>query len=317
MTYSPVSHRLLLLLTVFSAACRSSTKIDDREHEPVALVGGVPIELKEFKRELARLRIDTNDTLISASTNEVQKRALVEHLIERKLVLREAEAKNVLVGIDEVEVELQRMKKGWPEGEFEEGLEKRDVTNSELKREIRNLILVRRFFRDHVFSRVAVTDDEIEQYLQAHPEEAVSPEQVRARHIVVQTEDEAKEILERIRGGLAFEEAAMQYSKSPDGRSGGELGFFKRGEMPKVFDEVCFKHREGLVDEVVASDYGFHLLKIVEKRPQTSRPLEQVRGEIEDLLLKQKKRDAQLMFVKKLRDEATIEIKENTLASIY
>ncbi|MEM6533178.1 MAG: peptidylprolyl isomerase [Myxococcota bacterium] len=307
----------VLALMFLVAACSEPSSVPDPEREPVALVGGAPIEAQEFKRELARLRIDTSDTLISAATNDVQKRALIEHMVDRKLVLREAEARNVLVGIDEVEAELHRMRLSWAEGKFDEGLEKRDVTAAELKREIRNLLTVRRFFRDHVFSRVAVTDEEVEAYLQAHPDFAVVPERVRARHIVVENEDKAKEVLAEVRRGLAFEEAAMQYSKSPDGQSGGDLGFFKRGEMPKVFDEVCFSHPPGVVNKVVASDYGFHLFKVIEKRPETARPLDSVREEIESLLLKKKQREAQSAYVKKLREATTIEIKESKLASIY
>ncbi len=288
------------------------------EEQVVAMVGGVPVSVEEFQRELARLRIDQNDTLISATTASMQKRTLIENLIERKLVLREAEAQNVLVGIDEVEAEFERMKRAWPGTEFEENLKERDVTPAELKREIRTLLTVRRFFRDHVFPRVAVTDEEVEDYLEAHPEIAVAPEQVRARHIVVQTEEKAKEVLKEIKHGLPFEEAAMQYSKSPEGKSGGELGFFERGEMPRIFDDVCFgAKREGVVDQVVASDYGFHLFKVVEKRPETARPLELVRQEIEALLLEKKQRDMQVSFVQKLREATPIEIKENRLASIY
>lgn len=248
------------LATLCACSAASEPKPED---QVVATVGGVPILVEEFQRELARLRIDEADTLISAATNEMQKRALIENLIERKLVLREAETKNVLVGIDEVEAEFERMRRAWPGSDFEDSLKKRDVTAAELKREIRTLITVRRFFRDHVFPRVAVTNEEVEDYLEAHPDLAVSPERVRARHIVVPTEEKAKEVLKEIKGGLAFEEAAMQYSKSPEGKSGGELGFFERGEMPKIFDDVCFGAREGVVNQVVASDYGFHLFKVV------------------------------------------------------
>lgn len=300
-----------------SIACTGGMEPSPDE-QVVATVGGVPISVEEFQRELARQRIDENDTLISATTADMQKRTLIENMIERKLVLREAEAQNVLVSIDEVEAEFERMKRAWPGTEFEESLKQRDVTPAELKREIRTLLTVRRFFRDHVFPRVAVTDEEVEDYLEAHPEVAVTPERVRARHIVVQTEEKAKEVLAEIKGGLPFEEAALQYSKSPEGKSGGELGFFERGDMPKIFDDVCFgAKKEGVVDQVVASDYGFHLFKVVEKRPETARPLDVVRQEIEALLLEKKQREMQASFVKKLRESTPIEIKEKQLASIY
>ena len=87
--------------------------------------------------------------------------------------------------------------------------------------------------------------------------------------------------------------------------------------MPKIFDDVCFGAREGVVNQVVESDYGFHLFKVVEKRPETARPLDLVREEIEELLLEQKQRELQSSFVDKLRESTPIEIKESQLASIY
>lgn len=298
-------------------ACTESGPDTDGNDSAVAWVGGVPILTREFERELSRLRVEGDETLISAATNNVQKRALIENLIDRKLVLRAAEAKNVIVGTDEVESEYERMKKAWPKDQFERGLQVQDLTPAELRSEIRSLLLVRRFFRDQVFSRVAVTAEEIVEFLEAHPERSVLPERVRARHIVVTTEEKAKEVLREIQKGLPFEEAAMQYSKSPEGSSGGELGFFRRGQMPKVFDEVCFGSPKGVVNKVVASDYGFHLFKVIEKRPETPRSASKVRDEVERELLEEKKRDAQLAFVRALRETTPIEIKEKQLATIY
>lgn len=308
---------LAVLALAGITACVTHTSETEVEDEILARVDGIPISVAEFESHLRRSRIDAEDTLISSSANDAQKRALITNLIERRLVLREAEAQNVIVGSDEVERQFDRMRDPWPEHEFEADLKRRDLTPVELRREIRELLTVRRFFRDHVFSRVAVTAEEIDAYLEKHPDSAVIPERVRARHIVVATAAKAEEVLREIREGLPFEEAAMKYSKSPEGRSGGELGFFKLGEMPKVFDEVCFQAPVGVVDRVVASDYGFHLFKVVAKRPPARRSRKRTRERIEEQLLEHKQREFHAVYVRNLFKKTKIEIREKRLASIY
>lgn len=305
-----------LLVLIGIAACVRKPVENTPKREILATIDGAPIYLDEFKRELGRLLVNGAEGLASATATDAQKKVLIENLIERRLLLREAEKKSVMVGLDEIDEELARMRRAWPEGEFDALLKNADLTVTELKREIRDLMTVRRYLRDHVFSRVAVTDEEIEDYLVAHPERAITAERVRARHIVVSTEDKAKEILTEMRRDLTFEEAAMQYSKSPEAKTGGDLGFFKRGEMPTVFDDVCFSLPVDKVSAIVPSDYGFHLFKVIERRPETARAVDEVREEIEADLLKQKQHETQLALTATLRQKAVINVKENRLATV-
>ena len=200
--------------------------------------------------------------------------------------MREAERQHVVVGMDEVEALVLRTQSGWlgpqgaadcPDCVFDKALKQKDLTPAELKRELRDMLMIRNYFRDHVFSRVAVTDKEIENHLEKHPEKRLIPEQVHALQIVVKTEEEAKLIAREIRGGMSFEDAAMKYSRSPEGKSGGDLGFFTRGVMPAVFDDVCFNQGIGQVSGAVASNYGFHLFKVLEKRAESEHPIPQLR----------------------------------------
>ncbi len=306
----------ILLLGFFLGACTvHHSGLDERPL--VARVGGVPIYADDFKHELARVRLDGQDGLPAAGTEEAQKRALLDNLIERQLVVQEAERKNVIVGSDEVETAFARSHAGWRDEDWRALLKDKDVTPTELKAELRELLLVRKYFREHVFSRVAVTDQEIETYLSAHPEMLLSPEQVRARQLVVKTEEEAQHILQEIKEGLPFEDAAMKYSLSPDGKTGGDLGFFARGYMPSVFDETCFNLTPGQVSGVVASDYGFHLFKVLEKKPEQARPLDQAREAAERILRRQRESEAEAAKVAELKKGAVIDIKEDQLARIH
>ncbi len=87
--------------------------------------------------------------------------------------------------------------------------------------------------------------------------------EVRASHILVKTEDEAKKLLEEIKGGKSFAEAAKEVSLCPSGHDGGDLGFFKKGVMVKPFEDAAFALKEiGQVSDPVQTQFGWHLIQL-------------------------------------------------------
>jgi parvulin-like peptidyl-prolyl isomerase len=275
----------------------------------LARVNGEPVYVDEFKRELRRIQIKTTDGLPSDDTLRIQARALLQDWVNRRLILQEAKARHLVVGIDEVEAAFQRVKNGWESPkEFEDSLKSSDLTFSEMKSELRDLLMIRLYFRDVVFSRIAVKDSEIEDYIRLNPGVLVSPERVKASQIVVKSEEDAKKVARELRKGMTFADAAMKYSLGPEGKSGGDLGVFARGEMPAVFDEVCFKLRPGSVSAVVGTDYGFHLFMVTEKFPETQRSLGEVRGEVERELRFEVEKSAQETALDALRERADLKL---------
>ena len=302
------------LVICLMVACQEK----QQEHRSVvATVDGAPLYLDALERELRRNRFDGEEgAQPSLESLRVQTRTLLDNLIDRRLLLREAERYHVVVGTDEVEAAYERTRAGWSDTDIDELLHAKDVTPAELKRELRELSLIRKYLHDHVFARIAVTDAEISDYIKNHPELQIQPDEVHALQIVVQTEEKAEAILREIQRGMPFGEAAVKYSLSPEAKNGGDRGFFVRGSMPDVFDNVCFDLREGEVSNVVGSDFGFHLFKIVEKRSEGLRPIEKVRDQVERLLRHQKESDAHNSKLVELRAKAKIAIDEKELARV-
>src|SRR5437764_5815806 len=108
-----------------------------------------------------------------------------------------------------------------------------------------------------------------------------TPEQVHCLQIVARTPDEAKRVLDQLRAGASFDKLARQISTSPDGRNGGDLGWFPKGTMPKVFDDTCFSLGTGKISGVVASPYGFHVFKSLGRRAGRTRGFNDVKAEAE------------------------------------
>jgi peptidyl-prolyl cis-trans isomerase C len=147
-----------------------------------------------------------------------------------------------------------------------------------------------------------------EQAVRARYEEEMArrpaEEEVRARHILVPTESEARAALAEIRGGADFQAVAQRRSTGPGAREGGDLGFFRRGDMVPEFAEAAFALAAGQVSEApVRSPFGWHVIKVEERRAAAPPPFEQVAGEIRQQLLQAEVQAA----VERARSAARIE----------
>ncbi len=147
---------------------------------------------------------------------------------------------------------------------------------------------------------VTVSQEEMEAYYDAHIEEYTEPEVVRARHILVSSEAQCTELLETISSGkMTFEACAKEYSTCPSGNNGGDLGEFARGDMVKEFEDAAFDAKIGFVFGPVRTQFGYHLIKVEEKRAEYKIPLVDVEHEVEK---KAKEEKAENLYVAKLNE---------------
>ena len=128
-------------------------------------------------------------------------------------------------------------------------------------------------------------------------------QEVHARHILVPTEDEAKAVLAEIKKGGDFAKLAKEKSKDPGAAEGGDLGYFSKEQMVPEFAEVAFKLEKGQISEPVKTQFGWHIIKVEDKRAKPLPPFEQVKPQIEAFVV----RKAQAELVTKLREGAKIE----------
>ena len=150
----------------------------------------------------------------------------------------------------------------------------------------------------------AVTDQAMRQVYDEAVKQMSTEEEVRARHILVTTEDEAKAILAEITKGADFEKLAKEKSKDPGAAAqGGDLGYFTKEQMVPEFAEMAFKMSKGTISDPVKSQFGWHIIKVEDKRSKTPPPFEQVKDQVETFVI----RKAQADYVTKLRGAAKIE----------
>ena len=278
------------------------------------MVNGEPISSADFQRELALARAEGGEG--NAPIDLLRKRVLDE-LVSRTLLLQQARARSVTVGPDQVERAFLRLRSEYPGTHFDDLLAQQRLSAADLKARLREQLTVEKLFNDEVFPQVQVADEEVQRYFAEHPSEFEQPERVRVQQIVVKTREEAIKVREEIRRKpQSFAEVARRASIGPEGKTGGDLGYFGRDSgMPEVFD-VCFRLGLNVISEVTPSPYGFHIFKVVERKPASKRTLDQVRGSISQKLLREKRARAQEEYLALLRVKAQIRIDEAAVAAV-
>jgi len=151
--------------------------------------------------------------------------------------------------------------------------------------------------------KLATTEDSMKKVYEEASKQITGEVEVRARHILVETEDEAKAVAEELKKGADFAELAKKKSKDPGASDGGDLGFFTKDQMVPEFSAIAFAIEPGKISDPVKSQFGWHVIKVEEKRNRQAPPFEQVKGQIETYVT----RKAQADFVGKLREAAKVE----------
>jgi peptidyl-prolyl cis-trans isomerase C len=281
----------------------------------VAVVNGEPIAGDALARELRDAQAGADGA--PAATGDVLRKRVLDDLVDRALLLQQARARSVAVGQDQVERAFLRLRAEYPGSHFEDLLAQQRLSQAELKARLKEQLTLERLFEQEVFPQVKVPDAEVERYYAAHGAEFQEPERVRVLQIVVASKEEAQQIRDRLRAHpQTFAEVARRSSIAPEGKGGGDLGFIGKGSgFPEVFD-VCFTLPPNAISDVTPSPYGFHIFKVVEKRPAQRRTLEQARPAILDKLGRDRRTAAQDEYVAALRKRAKITIDEKALAAV-
>jgi peptidyl-prolyl cis-trans isomerase C len=283
----------------------------------VATVNGESIPVVEFEHELA-LAYEVPEGATAPAPDQLLalKQTVLQGLLDRQLLLQDARAKGISVAPEAVLGAVLRLKAEYQDAGFQEALAEERLSEADFQRKTAARLTVEKLVDEVVYERVAVTEEELQGFLEAHATEFQEPEEVHAAQIVVKDVEDARKLREELRAGAKFATVARAHSLSADGRLGGDLGWFPRGVMPPEFDKVAFSLEPGQVSDVVTSDYGFHIFKLLERRPAHRKELAQVRREVERRLLRDKKAKAQAAYVHSLRDRAAIRINDAALSKV-
>lgn len=168
------------------------------------------------------------------------------------------------------------------------------------------------FLKQYAISKllnpINVDEKEITDYYENNKEQFKKPETAKASHILVDDEDAATEILSEIHSGLSFEEAAQKHSKCPSNAQGGDLGNFSRGQMVPEFEDAVFNMENGEISKPVKTQFGYHIIKLIDRKKEEISSLDEVRQNIAGLLLSQKQQGAYFQKINELKSNYEIKI---------
>lgn len=258
---------VIAIMLIFSlTACSNDEKV-------VAKVDGVKINQDEFY-----------DRLLMVSGNEV-----LETLIAEVLVDLESEKLDIEITQEQIDEELESLA-GYYGGEdgLRSAMENSNTSMDVLEGQITNNLKVQELVKPYI----DISDEDIEAYFESNKEVLNIPEQISARHILVDTEEEADEIHGKILAGEDFEDLANEFSKDSNGEDGGNLGLFGRGSMVAEFEQAAFSLEVGEVSQPVESSFGFHIIRVDEINEPRDATLEEFEDDIRDILSEQQMQTA-------------------------
>ncbi len=197
------------------------------------------------------------------------------------------------------------------QGAAEEGLAETEDFQKRMEY-IKDRELHNSYFRKHVVD--AVTDEEVKARYEKEIAALPKQEEVNARHILVKTEEEAKAVIADLDAGKDFAELAKAKSEDSNKDDGGDLGWFSKGRMVPEFEEAAFALEKGAYTKTpVQSQFGFHVIKLEDRRDVQPPALEQVEPQVRQLVM----RDKYLALIEKAKAEQTVEIMDETLRKGY
>src|SRR5467141_5094273 len=203
---------------------------------------------------------------------------------------------------------------------LEDAVKGQGLNFEDFKNNIRNTLLTQRVISSEVGSHIAISDEEVTKYYEAHKTEFVRPEQVALREIVVNTEGKqpedlpdlkkkAETALKRVQDGEDFGEIAKRLSDGSTKSQGGFLGIYKRGELSKELEDKVFKMKRNELTEVMETKQGFLVLQVLEHYDEGEQSLAKVKNEIMDKLYGGRMEPAMREYLKTLREQSYVVIK--------
>ena len=261
---------ILLILTAYfplvASGCsgKSNTAPTGLSESAVIEINGEAISREKYIKALKalkqRYRLE-NSRDFSPDQLLWLKSDVTNEIILDVLFQQEVAKNSIKISDEELKRNLQQMMNDYQEDSFQRYLEIENISLQEWQNKLKNNLLIKSLINKVVNSKVSISDSETQEYFKAHPEEFQTKERIRALHIMVETEEEARNILKKMASGKKdFSHLAQEHSLGPEGVKGGDLGYFESGNMPEEFDDI-FRLTENEPGAFIGSHSGFIIFR--------------------------------------------------------
>lgn len=269
----------IVLLAAMVSSCARKT---GENKVIIAKVSNGSITLDEFQAKLNKLPPYYQSIVMS------DRKKYLEELILERLMYEEA----VRRGIDN-----QR--------------EVKDLVTEAKKR-----IVIAKLIKDDVDTKVSVCENDLTQYYKSHKDDFKAPEMWRASHILLASETQAKEALAELAKGANFETLAGERSIDATSKRGGDVGYFRTGQVIPEFEKACQKLNPGETSDIVHTQFGYHIIRLTDKKAETILTYEEARPLVESEMKKRRRQELFGKLVIDLKNKYNVVINEAELSKV-
>lgn len=289
--------------------------------EIAARVNGDPITVPELNRIfLAHVKVPYSTVQADPRAQEIR-RQLLDTLIDRALLVQQAKKQRMTVPPQALEEAVQVLIQRFPAREsFEEALQAEGLTFEGITQDLGDQLLRKQLVQNEIVEKISLNPNDIPGFYEQHQSRYMAQEQVRARHILIKVppdmgeadeaklRDRANKARARARKGESFAKLAQELSEDTSRSNGGDLGFFKRGQMVGPFEESAFALKVGEISGLVRTPFGYHIIKVEERTSAKQLPFEEVKEQVQEDLMREHTVARYQEYMGGLRGKATIEV---------
>lgn len=285
------SKRIIALVIVLALAIGglATVKLSLGNKDVVALVGNEKIT-----------KDDLYDFLVKANGSNA-----LDVLIINKIIELESKKENIKVTKDEIDEQKNKMVESMGgQDAYESALQFYGVSEDDLMDDIEKNLYLKKLLEP----RIPITEEEMKEYFEENKDSFGQEEEVKARHILVESEETALEVKKKLDEGEDFEELAKEYSTdTSNSQQGGDLGFFGKGKMVKEFEDAAFSLEIGEISEPVKTEFGYHIIKVEDRKEAEEADFEKSKDEIKDMIFQERFQEAYDTWLQEKLEEYEIQ----------
>ncbi len=313
---------LILLIFVLSVGICGATIVD----KIVAIVNGEIITLAELESHRSELRDSpevTGNPLEKRGKILESRRKILDRLIEEKLVDQQCKKLSIKVSTRDIDTAIEKVKKvnAITDEQLKRALMAEGLSWEDYRQKLREQIRRAKLISRVVHKEITVDEEGLKRFYIQHIERFKKPDQIRASHILIMIPQDADDLLvealrqkgerisERLRRGENFGELARLHSDDASAKDGGDLGFFKGGELLPEFERVTLNLQPGQISGLVRTKIGFHIIKVTARKEGPVIPFEELTEKIRDQYIEEESQRLYEVWLKKVKAESFIEVK--------
>jgi peptidyl-prolyl cis-trans isomerase C len=289
--------------------------------DPIAKVNGEAITKAELEAAIRAVELQNGGRSVPPERRDEIYRGVLDNLVSIRVLRQEVTQRQMTASDADVATHINQLRKQFPsEAAFKQAMAQQRVSQEKLRDDARMDLLVNRLLESEVNAKLSVKPGDVSAFYEKNPDKFAQSESVRASHILIivpsgadpntktAARARAEDALKAARAGSDFSALARQYSQDGSAQRGGDLGFVVRGQTAPAFENAAFALQEGQISDVVESPFGFHVIKVTERRPGRAVPFPEAAGQIQQFLEQQQRQSLGKAFVDGLKAKRRVEI---------